>query len=105
MPMDGFQVLSGAWALESRALRRSGHVSLSGFSTDQADSASHEGKITPRLLASFLLYTSQRISRMLFKHEIQLLLLLGLAVIVFNGQKITQYLRNTIKKFSHSVSL
>lgn len=39
------------------------------------------------------------------KHEIQLLLLLGLAMIVFNSQKIIQHLKSTIKKFSHSVSL
>lgn len=39
------------------------------------------------------------------KHEIQLLLLLGLAMIVFNMQKIIQHLKSTIKKFSRSVSL
>lgn len=39
------------------------------------------------------------------KLEVQLLLLLGLAMIVFNGQKVTQHLKNTIKKFGLSVSL
>lgn len=70
-----------------------------GFSTVKASSALYGERrllhISPLMCLSFS-YT---------RESIQLLLLLGLAMVVFNGQEVIQHLKNTIKKFSLSVSL
>lgn len=72
-----------------------------GFSTLRASSALH-GERTSAHLTSHVPPSSPTPVNQLCapKHEIQLLLLLGLAMIVFNGQKIIQHLKNTIKKFA-----
>lgn len=103
MPIDGFpapheRMGLGEWG--TGEMRTHFHLRL--FCCESRREKSFWTSLSVSCLCLLRYPTVNRVGAL---NEIQFILLLGLTMIVFSGQKIIQHLKNTIKKFSSSVSL